>query len=225
MIVLIVFVTFVVIIKLINEPKIGPATIGPGPEVMTEPIIDAEDKVKINEPETKSQEKITISLPYDPTQPTNSVIPMGETIYHPDPPNPGGHPGIDYQWNLGTKIDILASAKGVVESAEKTTSHNKWDVSITTGDYTIVYAELENIDDAIKVGSTITLGQRIGEPGKFNGNHYNMHWELKNGSQRICPLSYFEAESKTRIENEWANTNSPELKANAPDICSGEYKD
>jgi hypothetical protein len=173
----------------------------------------------------ETQEKIIISLPYTPSQSTNSVVPMGETIYHPDPPNPGGHPGIDFQWGLSKVIDIIACHDGEVIFAERTESHNKFDVHIKSGNYTIVYAELENIDSKITQGAKVVLGQRIGEPGKFNGNHYNMHWELRLGTRSICPMNYFNPESKSRIEKDWANTKEPRIKKNAPDICSGYYKD
>lgn len=171
------------------------------------------------------QEKIIISLPYAPSQPTNSIVPMGETLYHPKPRNPEGHPGIDFQWNLGQPIDIIACYGGEIIFAERTESHNKFDVHIKSGNYTIVYAELENIDSRIIQGAKVILGQRIGEPGKFDGNHYNMHWELRVGTKRICPLSYFNPESRARIEKEWANTKDPRIKKNAPEICSGDYKE
>lgn len=215
--------------KIPNGPEISD-----GPTIKTNtldtvPIIDnsnnsvnsSQDRESLND----TEEKIIISLPYSADQPTNSIVPMGETIYHPDPPNPGGHPGIDFQWSLIKPIDIIACADGEVASAEKTPSHNKYDVSINTRGYTIVYAELENIDDAIKKGAKVTLGQIIGEPGKFNGNHYNIHWELKHGTNRICPMSYFDTDSKKRIEAAWASTNSLKMKANSPDICSNFYKD
>lgn len=41
----------------------------------------------------------------------------------------------------------------------------------------------------------------------------------------MCPLIYFDQESRTTIENIWADEDCPEMKANAPDICSNYYKD
>ncbi len=171
------------------------------------------------------QQRISVALPYNSSQPTSSIVSMGQTMFHPKPQNPEGHPGIDFQWGLSKAIDIITSNDGEIIFAEKTPSHDKFDVHIKSGNYTIVYAELENIDSSIIQGSTVVLGQRIGEPGKFDNNHYNMHWELRLGTERICPLNYFDPASRARIETDWANTNWPELKRNAPDICSGDYKE
>lgn len=214
-----------------SGPAIGPAQI-PDDAGQNSPLIkdgpeipDGGNEIKNEIKEEEAQEKIIISLPYAPSQPTSSIVPMGETLYHPKPQNPEGHPGIDFQWNLGKPIDIIACIDGEVISAMKTPNHNKWDVTVKTGNYAIAYHELETIDSKITQGAKVVLGQRIGEPGKFNGNHYNMHWELRLGSRRICPLSYFNLESKARIEKEWADTNEPKIKRNAPDICSGDYKE
>lgn len=210
-----------------SGPEIGPAQIPDdagqnNPPTENSPEIpDGGNEIKKEE----TQEKIIISLPYAPSQPTSSIVPMGETIFHPKPQNPEGHPGIDFQWNLGKPIDIIACIEGEVLSAMKTPSHNKWDVTIKTGNYAIAYHELETIDSTITQGAKVVLGQRIGEPGKFNGNHYNMHWELRLGTRRICPMSYFDPESKARIEKEWVNTSDMKIKRNAPDICSGDYKE
>ena len=206
-------------------PELQPKISSPFP---FEPIKDStktSNNSSQNYGEKREPEKIVISLPYSSSQPTISIVPMGETIFHPDPPNPGGHPGIDFQWDLSKPISIIACADGEVLSATRTPSHNKWDVYIKTGSYTIAYTELENIEDAIKAGARIKLGQRIGEPGKFNGNHYNIHWVLRYGTNVLCPLSYFDPDSKIRIEDAWAKTNWPEIKANAPEICSGKYKE
>ncbi len=222
-------ILFVVLLK--SNKKIGSAQIGPTiPDGAGQNNLLVNDDSEIpnggNEIKKEEvQEKIIISLPYAPSQPTMSIVPMGETLFHPKPQNPEGHPGIDFQWNLSKPIDIIACIEGEVISAMKTPSHNKWDVSIKTGDYVIVYAELETIDSKITQGAKVVLGQRIGEPGKFNGNHYNMHWELRLGSYRICPMSYFDPESKVRIEKGWVDTEEPRIKRNAPDICSNYYKD
>lgn len=214
-----------------SGPEIGPAQIPDGagqnnPLVQDDSeFIDGDNETRNEIKKEEAQEKIIISLPYAPLQPTSSIVPMGETLYHPKPQNPDGHPGIDFQWNLGKPIDIIACIDGEVISAMKTPNHNKWDVTVKTGNYAIAYHELETIDSKITQGAKVILGQRIGEPGKFNGNHYNMHWELRLGSYRICPLSYFDPESKARIEKEWEDTKEPKIKRNAPDICSGDYKE
>ncbi len=42
-------------------------------------------------------QKITIRVPYEFSGVPDSMIPMGETINHPKPQVPNGHPGIDFQ--------------------------------------------------------------------------------------------------------------------------------
>src|SRR3989344_3488743 len=159
--VVIILILAVALIK--SNKKIGPAEVDPaipdgagqnGSLIKDGPAIpDGGNEIKNKIKKEEVQEKIIISLPYAPSQPTSSIVPMGETIFHPKPQNPEGHPGIDFQWNLGKPIDIIACINGKIIQ-----------------------------------GGKVSLGQRIGEPGKFNGNHYNMHWELRLGTERICPV-------------------------------------
>lgn len=148
---------------------------------------------------------------------------MGETINHPDPPNPGGHPGIDFMWN--DSVDIIACIDGTVDQVEKTGSHNKWDVFINTGDFYVGYTTLEKVDENIEVGVQVKAGQKIGESGNFE-THYMIHWEFGKvkGHQRKCPMAYFDEISRQRIVQVWANTNWPEVKKQFPNICNGYYR-
>src|SRR5438105_15039873 len=80
--------------------------------------------------------KIIIRVPYEFSDVPDSMIPMGETINHPKPRVPNGHPGIDFQYN-GSKLHyVIASADGTVTSIKKGASNpGKWDVEIGNGFY------------------------------------------------------------------------------------------
>lgn len=165
---------------------------------------------------------IVISLPFFEADKPREMMPMGETINHPDPPNPGGHPGIDFMWD--NSVDIIACVNGTVLSMTKGGNHDKWDVFIKTGNFKIGYTTLEKVDDKIKVGSQVAAGQKIGEPGNFG--HYMIHWELdsvKTG-RRICPMAYFDDASRQRILDIWADTAWPEMKGPFPHICNYVYR-
>gem|GEM_PF-978892 len=166
---------------------------------------------------------IVISLPFTKTNKPYEMMPMGETINNPDPPNIGGHPGIDFMWN--DSVDIIACIDGIVDKVEKTGSHNKWDVFVNTGDFYVGYTTLENVDENIKVGARVKFGQKIGESGNF-GTHYMIHWEIGKikGHERICPMAYFDEASRQRIIKNWAKTKWPEMKKQFPNICNGYYR-
>lgn len=166
---------------------------------------------------------VVISLPFLENNTPFNLMPMGETINHPDPPNKGGHPGIDFMWN--ESADIIACIDGTVARVEKTVSHNKWDVYIDTNDFYIGYTTLEDVDDYIEVGAQVRAGQKIGAPGNF-GTHYMIHWELGKivGGNRICPMAYFDEISRQRIVEIWRNTNWPDMKEQFPHICNNIYR-
>ena len=54
-------------------------------------------------------ERVTISLPFSKENEAQWLIPMGETIAHPKPQVPHGHPGIDFIWDHSTPIIAVAS--------------------------------------------------------------------------------------------------------------------
>ena len=179
----------------------------------------------------------TLYLPFSASTLPDSMTPMGETIYHPKPQNPQGHPGIDYQWsNPSQTISILASMDGEVTAIEENTYHiETYDLSTRNGRYRTTYTEMEAVNPSLKVGDQVKVGDLIGNPQHPSTitdqpNFRMIHWEFGLHSEsnpfwgdRLCPMTYFAASAKSTIETIWANLSWPELKANAPDICSGDY--
>lgn len=179
---------------------------------------------------------IEISLPFPPEiDAKTSLIPMGEKIEHNAANgNPDGHPGIDFGFQA--VAPILASADGWVFTAGKTEA-DTIDITVYSGlFYKIEYKELNSIEPNIRFGAKVKKGQLLGytgrdrliegRPTKADGSG-QVHWELTSSSHlidRLCPVNYFDAESKRRIEQIWANVPATnQFKIDYPDICSGVY--
>jgi len=175
-------------------------------------------------------QKIIIRVPYEFTDPPTGIIPMGETIYHPKPKVPHGHPGIDFGWTTGEKHVMLASTDGVLVSAKQGASEpGKWDIEIQAGVYLLRYKEMDDYS-GLKVGSSIKEGDTVGHAGRYcDQQHcwFNIHWELASAStilDRFCPVNYFDSQSKTSIENIWVKVPADDkIKSKFPDLCSGDY--
>lgn len=168
---------------------------------------------------------IAISLPFSETDTPFQMMPMGETIEHPDPPNPGGHPGIDFMWQKS--IDIIASVDGTISKIQEAPNHkNTWDVFIATDEFYVGYTTLAKVDDKIKVGTKVTAGQKVGESGFFG--HSMIHWEFGidtgEGRMRICPMKYLTDASRQRIVDLWASVKWSEMKSKFPHICNYAYR-
>ena len=197
------------------------------------PELKNQTNTSILEPiDTINPDKIILSVPFDKQDPPFGLIPMGETVYHPKPQNPMGHPGIDFQWDH--QAPILASVGGEIIDIEKGESWvNLWDVRIRSGIYQISYTELESYNPELIVGIKIKVGTLIGypqHPDKITDQpKYRMiHWEFGyfTGSKypdRLCPMNYFDATSRAILETIWANTQW-EYKKDFPNICSGDYE-
>ena len=177
---------------------------------------------------------IVISLPFAPEDGTGALLtPMGETIYHPKPQVPNGHPGIDFAWNHS--VSIISSSDGtVIQVINESESSGLADVTVSSSVYELRYKELASgsIGNNIKVGAKIKKGDFIGNagPGWHMGinleDTYGIHWELGSPSlirDRFCPLTYFDADSLSRINKIWANHPLDDMKQNFPYICSGDY--
>ena len=179
----------------------------------------------------------TLYLPYSISSNTpDAMTPMGETLYHPKPQNPQGHPGIDYQWSNPSVVPtISASMDGEVYKLEEDDYWvGTYKVYTKNGSYAVGYTELGSVAEGLKVGDSVKVGDIIGTPQHPSNitdqpNFRMIHWEFGSYNaqwgigERICPLAYFVSSAKSTIESLWANTNAPGLKANAPDICSGDY--
>lgn len=190
-------------------------------------------------------EKPVLILPILPKYDTAaSIMPMGEKINHPGPGD--GHPGIDFTFRgLTEKVPYIASMDGIISKVRVYPS--KWakddarvisqtivDVVIVNGSYQTVYSEMdaESLPATIKFGARIKQGDLVGygnlvvvdEPWTYIEM---IHWEFGSISpliDRFCPLTYFTAESQERIEEIWAHTDWPEMKAQYPLICNGGWE-
>jgi len=176
-------------------------------------------------------QKIIISVPFEKTDLPINLIPMGETINHPKPQVPNGHPGIDFQWHHNS--NILSSSDGQVSSIKLGSSNpGKWDVEVRSGLYLLRYKELEDYNSDLKIGSKVKKDDLIGHPGAYNfpdhpGTEYQIHWELASISlvlDRWCPMIYFDEESRKIMEKIWENVSADDkIKKQFPYICSGDY--
>lgn len=181
-------------------------------------------------------QRIVLGLPYRLSDPPTYMIPMGETIYHPKPKVPHGHPGIDFQWASGTSHDLIAAAAGTVTWMKQGASEpGKWDMDLSHGAYNIVYKELDDTA-GLKVGSTVKRGDLVAHAGHYcmgtdpNGQPhcwFNVHWELASRSplrDRFCPETYFDAASRQSIDAVWSSVPATDkVKSQFPDLCSGDY--
>lgn len=188
--------------------------------------------------------KVTLVLPFSAKYPALSMTPMGETIFHPDTPEGDGHPGIDFQWNYIENVTVLASMEGTVEDI-RINPLGQTDVVTNNDGWGVDYCGLSFVNPELKIGQKVKVGDYIGNPnverydkGKINnafhwqfGYYNNIERENMTGEpsrkgveHRLCPMNYFSSDSKALIEKIWAEENWPELKTNAPEICSNAYK-
>lgn len=181
-----------------------------------------------------SHERITISLPF--TKEDDDLIfinPMGETDHH-DPPK--GHPGLDFAWKHPAPLISVASGEVTHIDEHKAggfgETETNYDVEVVSGIYAVRYGEMLPRED-LKVGMKIQKGEVLGRGGKFNqagdgalGVYYHTHWEFDYNSfitDRLCPLTYFDPESLSRINAIWEKVGST-FDGRFPEICSGFYK-
>lgn len=175
--------------------------------------------------------KIEIILPFAAQYDSSTLmIPMGETIYHPKPKSPLGHPGIDFGGQVS--FPFIASTDGKITRIIEGGSSDGSDIYLSHGAYNIVYKEMDTNNIYVKVGQKVKQGDKIALPNpKVDGGntHYSTHWEFASASpirDRYCPLTYFTPESRARIEAIWEHvkpTDNGGVKAKFPYICSGDY--
>jgi hypothetical protein len=178
--------------------------------------------------------KIAITLPYSADNDATSMISMGETIAHNFP---GGHPGIDFQWDHSVPLIAVTDSKVIGIKNSNDMGEPVVTLTLKSGEYLIVYQELEKVAAGISKGVAVTKGEVIGEPHCHNNVDQNgtsrtscqTHWEFgysrfSPGFERLCPLSYFDADARARIEALWASIPADNrFKQNAPQICSNIY--
>lgn len=174
-----------------------------------------------------------ISLPFSTEDASDSLAPMGETIFHSNTPGNIGHSGIDFQWHSNKTVRIIASMDAEIMSISINPlgSH---DIITERDGWSIEYDGMALVNTKLKVGQTIKIGDYVGQPlpEKAPATGQGIHWQFGYYDKRqnraypaVCPLIYFDKDSLSLIENIWASVIWTEMKANAPDICSNYYKD
>ena len=178
-------------------------------------------------------QKIIITLPFDPENPPDGLQPMGETINHEA--KHGGHPGIDYQWgDVDPSPKIYSVAKGVI--VEIINTDLGWTITIGHSgfdkEYFVRYAHLGSYDTSLKVGTEVDTRIFIGyamHPNVPDPNMHMIHWEFGKMDEwgryddRLCPMTYFDEESRSLIEEIWDSA-AYGFKDQFPKICSGFYE-
>ena len=181
--------------------------------------------------------KPVLELPIDKNgELPDSIMPMGETINHEA--KYGGHPGIDFQWYDGDGVKIYSSMDSEVIGIFKSERAGLFDLATRNGKWGVDYTELESVNPQIKVGSKLKVGDWVGIPNNpkdlaDNPKYRMIHWQFGYSDNifpgkvkdRLCPLTYFSSSARTLIEKLWADTEWPEMKANAPEICSNYFKE
>ncbi len=179
-------------------------------------------------------QRLIIRVPYEYVDVPDLMIPMGETINHPKPQVPNGHPGIDFQYNDNKLHNAVAAADGTVISITKGASNpGKWDVEITNGFYSLRYKEMEDYNPVFHPGYKVKEGEFVGHFGVYQEKdghvHEQIHWEFASTAifrDRFCPLTYFDSQSLNSINQLWGKTPldaNQNMKARFPYICSGDY--
>lgn len=159
---------------------------------------------------------------------------MGETIAHPFP---GGHPGIDFQWDYSAPLIAVANGKVTsITNASDMGEPVKY-LELTIGQYVARYKELDKIRPGIQNGSVVKQGDVLAYPhcvdNQQGGTHCQLHWEwayswpliMVNGPRdRLCPLTYFDPSALQRINTIWASVPSDDkFKSKFPYICSNVF--
>lgn len=194
-----------------------------------------------------------LNLPFTTDHEPQGMMPMGETILHPaTPDNPGGHPGIDFQWHYQT--ELIAATNGEVIDIRTLQPRVSllYHVFVMSGDFVVTYdvVDLYSFNPDLDVGSKILSGQVMGyvEMGGDDG-HTSTHWSF--GTWRpgtgipnpegvvekfivdyICPVPYFSETERLRLFRLWDSAIYPdagefkgaELKERFPEVCNGPYK-
>ncbi len=183
--------------------------------------------------------RIVLALPYHLSDTPSGMIPMGETIFHPKPRVPHGHPGIDFNWDNGSHHEIIAAAAGTISKIQTVTktTPTTYDIEVVSGAYAVRYKELSQAAPGLHAGQKLNIGDLIGyaghncDPQPENPHCWeNIHWEFSSRSllkDRYCPVTYFSTEARQAIETLWANQKPEDfrdIKKHFPDICSGDYE-
>ncbi len=179
-----------------------------------------------------NHKRVTITLPFSVDNEANRLIPMGETIEHPN--SPGGHPGLDFGWERS--VPLIAVGDGTITAI--TDALDLGDpvkyVTLRMGEYAATYKELSSVN-VIK-GQKVKQGELIGTPHCLDyGDHTGcqLHWEFSYASflahfsgapDRLCPLTYFDSSALVRITAVWDIVPANDkFKKEFPHICSNVF--
>jgi len=148
----------------------------------------------------------------------------------------GGHPGIDFQWHDGDGVKIYSSIDSEVIGIF-TDDNGRYDLATKNGGWGVDYTELESVNPQLKIGSKLKVGDWVGIPNHPKDSEgfpkYRMiHWQFgysdyiipSKVQKRLCPLTYFSPSDRILLEKIWTDTDWPEMKTNAPEICSNYFK-
>lgn len=168
------------------------------------------------------QERIVLSLPYEESDPPIYMEPMGETINHPKPQVPLGHPGIDFKWGHAAKV--IAAADGKVVSIKQIVDHDIElnNVKIRSGKYAFSYDEIGELAEGIRTGTNLKRGDLV---GYIHPKFLQMHWDFGYALpvlEPLCPMTYFNKEAANSLEATWASAGY-KARDQFPDICSGDF--
>ena len=185
-------------------------------------------------------DKIEISLPFAPEYDADvHLIPMGEIEewHNASTGSPDGHPGIDFQWNR--EVEIRSVGDGGITRVYLN-HEGEYIVEQSLGlYYRTMYQELNRLAPGIDTSSEVKKGELIGYtsyhrtefgdgPPDPSDPSMQLHWDFASSSMlvgRLCPLGYFDAESRKRIEKIWERVKSKgNYKKEFPDICNGAFK-
>ena len=218
----------------VREPE--PAPVVPEPEPVREP-----EPAPVPEPELGP--RIIITLPFDPQNPPDGIMPMGETVHHEA--KYGGHPGIDFQWNDPDEPPKFYSSAGG-EIVELVQDGDDWRMVLFHTGYDDKYFtkySLGSYNTELEVGDVVEKFTFLGMvPSPHpEDNMFGTHWEFglacaeyRNGERveecrfgfhgpRLCPLTYFDEDSLTLLETLW-ETATYEDKEQFPLLCNGFYE-
>lgn len=172
--------------------------------------------------------RITITLPYSPNDEPTGIQPLGEKEdVHPD-----GHGGIDFQWDYSPPLIATMDGKITSVAKAKDMSEPVLYVTLRQGDYTSIYKELGMDKTIIKRGAQVKQGDFIGYPHcvrhKDGHTGCQVHWEFGYasfpGSERLCPLTYFNAEARISIDATWGKILPNHRNPTGQKICNGEFE-
>ena len=189
--------------------------------------IEQKKRIESEFPGMENEKRISLALPFSRDNEPFSIMPYGETINHP---GPIGHPGLDFFWKK--RVPLISSADGIVEDIimDYKLGIGTWTVTLVNGYYQMVYGNMKDYNRNLRTGSAVKKGDLIGYPlNKADigfGNNFVFHWGFgykRDGGLMLCPYTYFDNDSRIRLDKIWVNTTAYQDKIRFPKICNGVF--